>query len=126
MPTSFDFDKVIDRTKSNSSKWNKKVLEKGFGDPDLLPLWVADMDFKAPQPIINKLGQTAEYGIYGYSIIPSSFFESVLSWFKRRYGWDIDKKWLTHTPGVIPALKVAVNAFCNPGDKVLVQNPVYY
>ncbi|MHA2006173.1 MAG: MalY/PatB family protein [Promethearchaeota archaeon] len=126
MPTSFDFDKVIDRTKSNSSKWNKKVLEKGFGDPDLLPLWVADMDFKAPQPIINKLVQTAEYGIYGYSIIPSSFFESVLSWFKRRYGWDIDKKWLTHTPGVIPALKVAVNAFCNPGDKVLVQNPVYY
>jgi len=124
--TSFDFDQVIDRTKSNSAKWDKKVLEKGFGDPDLLPLWVADMDFKSPQPIIEKLVQTAEYGIYGYSILPPSFFESVLSWFKRRYGWDIDKKWLSQTPGVIPALDVAVNAFCNPGDKVIVQNPVYY
>ena len=71
---SFDFDQVIDRTKSSSAKWDKKVLEKGFGDPDLLPLWVADMDFKAPQPIIEKLVQTAEYGIYGYSILPPSFF----------------------------------------------------
>ncbi|MFX1573149.1 MAG: MalY/PatB family protein [Promethearchaeota archaeon] len=124
--TSFDFDQVIDRTKSNSTKWDKKVLEKGFGDPDLLPLWVADMDFKAPQPIIEKLVKTAEYGIFGYSIIPPSFFASVLSWFKRRYGWDIEKEWLTQTPGVIPALDVTVNAFCNSGDKVIVQNPVYY
>jgi cystathionine beta-lyase len=123
---SFDFDQVIDRTKSNSAKWNKKVLEKGFGNPDLLPLWVADMDFKSPQPIIEKLIQTAEYGIYGYSILPPSFFEAVLSWFKRRYGWDIDRKWLSQTPGVIPALDVAVNAFCNAGDKVIVQNPIYY
>ncbi len=123
---SFDFDQVIDRTKSNSAKWDKKVLEKRFGDPDLLPFWVADMDFKAPEPIIEKLVQTAEYGIYGYSILPPSFFESVLSWFKRRYEWDIDEKWLSQTPGVIPALDVAVNAFCNSGDKVIVQNPVYY
>ncbi|MFX1489476.1 MAG: MalY/PatB family protein [Promethearchaeota archaeon] len=124
--TSFDFDQIIDRTQSNSAKWNKKVLEKGFGDPDLLPLWVADMDFKAPQPIIDKLVQTAEYGIFGYSIIPPSFYESVLGWFKRHYGWDIDKNWITQTPGVIPALDVAVNAFCNAGDKVIVQNPIYY
>ena len=123
---SFDFDQVIDRSQSNSAKWNKKVLEKGFGDPDLLPLWVADMDFKSPQPIIEKLVQTAEYGIYGYSILPPSFFEAVLSWFKRRYEWDIDRKWLSQTPGVIPALDVAVNAFCNSGDKVIVQNPIYY
>jgi cystathionine beta-lyase len=126
MPTSYDFDQIIDRTKSNSAKWDKKVLERGFGDPDLLPLWVADMDFKVPQPIIDKLVQTAEYGIFGYSITPPSFYESVISWFKRRYGWDIDRKWLSQTPGVIPALDVAVNAFCNPGDKVIVQNPVYY
>ncbi|MHA2391105.1 MAG: MalY/PatB family protein [Promethearchaeota archaeon] len=124
--SSFNFDQVIDRTKSNSAKWNRKVLEKGFGDPDLLPLWVADMDFKVAQPIIDKLVQTAEYGIFGYSILPPSFYKSVLSWFKRRYGWDIDKKWLTQTPGVIPALDVAVNAFCNAGDKVIVQNPIYY
>ena len=77
--TYFDFDQVIDRTKSNSAKWDRKVLEKGFGDPDLLPLWVADMDFKAPQPIIEKLVQTAEYGIFGYSILPPSCFESVLT-----------------------------------------------
>ncbi|MHA1915343.1 MAG: MalY/PatB family protein [Promethearchaeota archaeon] len=124
--TFFDFDQVIDRSKSNSAKWDKKILEKGFGDPDLLPLWVADMDFKATAPIIDTLVQTAKYGIFGYSVTPSSFFEAVLSWFKRRYGWDIDKTWLSQTPGVIPALDVAVNAFCNAGDKVIVQNPVYY
>lgn len=124
--TSFNFDQVIDRTRSTSAKWDKKVLEKGFGDPNLLPLWVADMDFKAPQPIIEKLVQTAEYGIFGYSIIPPSFYEAVLSWFKRRYGWQIDRKWISQTPGVIPALDVAVNAFSNPGDKVIVQNPIYY
>ncbi|MFX1281129.1 MAG: MalY/PatB family protein [Promethearchaeota archaeon] len=124
--TSFNFDQVIDRTRSASAKWDKKVLEKGFGDPNLLPLWVADMDFKAPPPIIEKLVQTAEYGIFGYSIIPPSFYEAVLSWFKRRYGWEIDRKWISQTPGVIPALDVAVNAFSNPGDKVIVQNPVYY
>jgi cystathionine beta-lyase len=123
---SSDFDIVIDRTNSNSAKWDKKGLERRFGDPDLLPLWVADMDFKAPQPIIDKLVQTAEYGIFGYSVLPPSFFESVLSWFKRRYEWGIDKQWLTQTPGVIPALNVAVNAFCNSGDKVIVQNPIYY
>ncbi|MHA1727546.1 MAG: MalY/PatB family protein [Promethearchaeota archaeon] len=126
MSEKFDFDKIIDRTNSNSAKWDKKVLEKGFGDSELLPLWVADMDFRAPSPIINALVKRAEHGIYGYSILPSSFFESVLSWFKRRYGWNIDKKWLCQTPGVIPALNVAVNAFCNPGDKVILQNPAYY
>jgi cystathionine beta-lyase len=124
--TSFNFDQIIDRTKSTSAKWDKKVLEKGFGDPDLLPLWVADMDFKAPQPIIDVLVKTAEYGIFGYSVTPPSFYEAVLSWFKRRYGWNINRKWLSQTPGVIPALDVAVNAFSNPGDKVIVQNPVYY
>ncbi|MFX1428268.1 MAG: aminotransferase class I/II-fold pyridoxal phosphate-dependent enzyme, partial [Promethearchaeota archaeon] len=124
--TTFNFDRVIDRSKSTSAKWDKTVLEKRYGDPDLIAMWVADMDFQAPQPIIDTLVRTAEYGIYGYSIIPPSFYEAVLSWFKRRYGWEIDRKWISQTPGVIPALDVAVNAFCNPGDKVIVQNPVYY
>jgi cystathionine beta-lyase len=124
--TTFNFDRIIDRSKSTSAKWDKKVLEKRFGDPDLIAMWVADMDFQAPQPIIDTLVETAEYGIFGYSIIPPSFYEAVLSWFKRRYGWEIDRKWISQTPGVISALDVAVNAFCNPGDKVIVQNPVYY
>ena len=80
----FDFDRLIDRTKSTSVKWNRKVLEKDFGDPDLIPLWVADMDFKAPEPIINAIIEQAEFGIYGYSIFPPSFYESIISWFKRR------------------------------------------
>ncbi|MHA2089141.1 MAG: MalY/PatB family protein [Promethearchaeota archaeon] len=83
----FDFDHVIDRTNSNSAKWDKKVLERRFGDSDLLPLWVADMDFKAPQPIIDKLVQTAEYGIFGYSVLPPSFFESILRDFE-----DLEKR----------------------------------
>jgi len=115
----WSFDEVIDRSKTQSVKWDS------FKN-DLLPLWVADMDFRAPQPIIKAIIQRAEHGIYGYTYYPSSYYDVLLKWFKRRYNWVIKKKWLVFTPGVISAINLTIQAFSNPGDKIIVQNPVYY
>jgi cystathionine beta-lyase len=104
------------------------VLEKAFGSKELLPLWVADMDFRAPKPIVNALKIRAEHGIYGYSTVKPSLYKSIINWFQRRYNWAIDKtkKPILFTPGVIPALDLAVRANSYIGDKIIVQNPVYY
>jgi cystathionine beta-lyase len=115
----WSFDEVIDRSETQSTKWD-------YYDEDLLPLWVADMDFRAPQPIINAIIDRAKHGIFGYSYFHSAYFDAVLDWFKRRYDWEIKKEWLTFTPGVIPAINMAIQSFSNPGDKIIVQNPVYY
>jgi cysteine-S-conjugate beta-lyase len=120
----YNFDEVIDRTHTNSLKWDG--LEKRYGDKDLLPLWVADMDFKAPQPVIDAIIKQAQHGIYGYTITPDSFYESLISWLKKRHSWDVKKEWLTFSPGIVPALSVIIRAFSDPGDKIIVQTPVYY
>ncbi|MFX1312354.1 MAG: MalY/PatB family protein [Promethearchaeota archaeon] len=113
------FDEVIDRTESQSAKWD-------FYNNDLLPLWVADMDFRSPQPIIDAIIARAKHGIFGYSYFHKAYFDAVLSWFKRRYNWEIKRDWLSFTPGVLPAINIAIKTFSNPGDKIIVQNPVYY
>ncbi|MBY8985413.1 MAG: pyridoxal phosphate-dependent aminotransferase [Candidatus Lokiarchaeota archaeon] len=115
----WSFDEVIDRSETQSTKWD-------YYDKDLLPLWVADMDFRVPQPIINAIIDRAKHGIFGYSYFHSAYFDAVLNWFKRRYNWEIKKQWLAFTPGVIPAINMAIQSFSNPGDKIIVQNPVYY
>ncbi|HDZ18239.1 hypothetical protein LCGC14_1033780 [marine sediment metagenome] len=113
------FDKVIDRSETQSAKWE-------YFDKELLPLWVADMDFRVPQPIINAIIQRAKHGIFGYSYYHDTYYDAVISWFKRHYNWEIDKEWLAFTPGVIPAINLAIQSFSHPGDKVVIQNPVYY
>ncbi|MFX1575055.1 MAG: MalY/PatB family protein [Promethearchaeota archaeon] len=113
------FDEIIDRTETQSAKWD--VYGK-----DLLPLWVADMDFRAPQPIIDAITDRARHGIFGYSYFHNTYFDAVLRWFKRRYNWEIKREWLNFTPGVLPAINIAIKSFSNPGDKIIVQNPVYY
>ena len=113
------FDEVIDRSETQSAKWD-------YYEKDLLPLWVADMDFRVPQPIINAIINRAKHGIFGYSYFHSAYFDAVLNWFKRHYNWEIKKEWLAFTPGVIPAINMAIQSFSNPGDKIIVQNPVYY
>lgn len=120
----YDFDEIIDRRKTGSLKWD--ALKERFGAEDLLPLWVADMDFRAPQPIIDALTLRAQHGIYGYSGFKPSYYDSVISWYNRRYNWEIKKEWIVYTPGVVAALNFAVQGFTNPGDKVIVQPPVYY
>ncbi len=115
----WSFDEVVDRSGTQSAKWD-------YYDKDLLPLWVADMDFKVPEPIIDAILDRAKHGVFGYSYFHSTYFDAVLDWFKRRYDWEIRKNWLAFTPGVIPAINIAIQSFSNPGDKIIVQNPVYY
>lgn len=120
----YDFDTVIDRTYNYSSKWDE--LETTFGTRDVLPMWVADMDFMSPKAVVDAVVERAKQGIYGYTSRPDSYFEAIALWMKNRHGWTPDEDWMVFTPGVIPALGVTINSFTNPGDKILVQSPVYY
>jgi cysteine-S-conjugate beta-lyase len=119
----YDFDTVIERCNTNSVKWD--FCRELFGSTEVLPMWVADMDFQVPQPVIEALRAVAEHGVFGYPRATSSYYESVIDWMKNRHNWDVNKEWITCTPGVVPALNWLVKAFTKPGDKVLLQAPVY-
>ena len=120
----YDFDTAIDRTKNFAAKYDE--LEKKFGRSDLIPLWVADMDFKVAQPIIEAIQERAEQGIFGYTSRPISYFEAIEQWFKRRHGWVPDTKLMIHCPGVVPSLRLIIQHFTDLGDKIIIQSPVYY
>ncbi|WP_379668542.1 MalY/PatB family protein [Pueribacillus sp. YX66] len=124
MMTPHQFDKVINRYKTNSLKWD--ALEERFGKANVLPLWVADMDFRAPNAVIEALKKVAEHGIFGYTVRPDSFYESLISWFERRHDWKIKKDSILVSPGIVPALSLLVQAFTEPGDHVIIQSPVYH
>jgi cystathionine beta-lyase len=120
----YDFDSVIDRHNTNSVKWD--FTDRFFTAKDLLPMWVADMDFKSPPPVIDAIKQVAEQGIFGYTGVPQSYCDSVTGWMKRRHNWDVEKDWLVSSPGVVPALNMLIKACTEPCDQVIVQTPVYY
>ena len=120
----YDFDKVIDRKNTNSAKWD--LVKELHGDRDVLPMWVADMDFKSPQPVIEALKKLVEHGIFGYVKRPQSCNEAIIDWVEERHGWKIKKEWLTYSPGVVTALNICTLALTQPGDKIIVQPPVYY
>ena len=120
----YDFDEIIDRSNTSSEKWD--FLKETFGYDDVLPLWVADMDFLSPPQVIDALVKRAKHGVYGYTGLTDSYYDSVIRWYERRYKWSIQKEWIVFTPGVIPAVDFAIRAFTAPGDKVIVQTPVYY
>ncbi|WP_068504375.1 MalY/PatB family protein [Paenibacillus kribbensis] len=124
--TTYNFDEIIDRKRTDSIKWSKKHLKENFNDENSIPMWIADMDFKTAQPIIDALIGRAEHGIYGYGHKSEEFLEAAVNWQKKRNGWDIEKEWILFTPGIIPALNFIVETFCNRGDKVIIQSPVYY
>ena len=119
----YDFDQVIDRSKNRAAKYDERV--KKFGTEDVIPLWVADMDFRTAQPIIDACRQKAEEGIWGYTSRPDSYFEAVRSWEKRRNNWDVDTSLMSWSLGVVPALSVIVKLFSEENDKVMIQTPVY-
>ncbi len=120
----FQFDTQINRYNTSSVKFD---LAKVNGYPeDVLPMWVADMDFQAPECVQAALRAAVEHGIYGYSFLSDSYYEAVLGWFDRHFDWQLQKEWLVTTPGVVFALSAAVRAATQPGDAVLVQPPVYY
>ena len=120
----YDFDEIIERRGTNSLKYDF-AAERGR-PADALPLWVADMDIRAPRPVIDALVETARRGIYGYSEVKEEYAKSVTGWFDRRFGWKPDTAWLVKTPGVVFALAHIVRAFTEKGDGVLIQTPVYY
>lgn len=114
----YDFDKTIDRRATNSYKWDS-------APEDVLPMWVADMDFRTAPAIIDALQKRVAHGIFGYTRVPDAYYDAVTSWFSRRHGWDIDREWIIYTSGVVPAVSAVIKALTVPGDKVIVQTPVY-
>ena len=119
----YDFDQVIDRSGNRASKYDERVMK--FGTDKVIPLWVADMDFKTAQPIIDACVKKAEEGIWGYTSRPASYFEAVKGWEKRRNNWDVDTSLMSWSLGVVPDLSVLVKIFSHTGDKVMIQTPVY-
>ena len=120
------FDRYIERRGTRSIKWDG--CNDKFGvDPsvEMIPMWIADMDFQAPREVIDAVVKKAEEGIYGYSTKPDSFYETIIRWVKARYGWDVKKEWIIFTPGVIPGFTIAIQNFTDPGDGIIVQTPVY-
>jgi len=120
----YDFDTVINRKNTNSLKYDS-AAEHGL-PPDILPLWVADMDFRAPEPVLEALHKVVSHGIFGYSYTPPDYYKTVSAWFLSRFGWNTQPDWLVKTPGVVFALATAVRALTKPQDRILIQPPVYY
>lgn len=115
----YDFDEPVPRRGTNSYKWDT------VKDEDVLPMWVADMDFRTAPAIVGALQKRVEHGIFGYTKVPPAYYEAVVNWFRRRHAWLIEKEWIVYTTGVVPAISAIVKALTVPGDRVLVQTPVY-
>ena len=113
------FDKVVPRRGTNSYKWDLVKQD------DVIPLWVADMDFAVAPPIQEALRKRMEHPVFGYTLVPESYYEAVINWFDRRHNWHIEKDWILYTSGVVPAVSCAIKAFTLPGEKVLLQTPAY-
>ena len=123
MSANYDFDRVIDRRDTDSIKFD---FAEAFGLPaDALPMWVADMDFPAPEPVLNAARAAVDHGIFGYTGVRQDYYDAVTGWFERRFGWHTEKDWIVYTPGVVFALSMAIRALTTPGDAVLIQPPVY-
>ena len=114
-----DFDVTLNRKNTQCKKWDT------YGD-DVIPMWIADTDFKCPEPVVEAIRKRAEHAIFGYPSIDKGYEEAVCGWQQRRFGWDVKPDWVEYTPAVVPAIVYAMRAFTNPGDKVLVQMPAYH
>lgn len=115
----YNFDKQTNRWQTNCVKWDT------MPNKEVIPMWVADMDFQVAEPIIKALQQRVEQGIFGYTKVPEAYYESIIKWFNRRHNWTINREWIIYTTGVVPAISAIIKALTKPGDKVVVQTPVY-
>lgn len=115
----YDFDDIIIRRNTNSYKWDSAA------DDDVIPMWVADMDFRTAPVIIDALRKRVEHGVFGYTRVPEAYYDSIISWFAKRHSWTISREQIIYTSGVVPAISAIIKALTVPGDKVIVQTPVY-
>lgn len=122
--TRYNFDRIIDRNETSSVKYD--LRGKIFNKKDVIPMWVADMDFATPDFITDAIKERLKHQILGYSFRSDKYFESIESWFKSQHDWSLSKEWIAFSPGIVPALNIIVRAFTNQGDKIIVQPPVYY
>ncbi|KHD37273.1 cystathionine beta-lyase [Clostridium acetobutylicum] len=114
----YNFDKVVERRNTDCAKWDERE--------DILPLWVADMDFEVAPEISEAIRKRAEHGVYGYVKTSDEYYASIINWVKERHKFDIKKEWIVFSPGIVPGVNLMINALTKPGDKVILQTPVYY
>ena len=115
----YNFDGLVERRGTNCVKWDESP------SADVIPLWVADMDFRVAPAIQKALQQRVEHGVFGYNIVPESYYEAVISWFHRRHQWEIQRHWILYTTAVVPAMSCVIKALTMPGEKVLILSPAY-
>ncbi len=120
----YDFDKIVDRKGTNALKVD--ALKERFGESDLIPLWVADMDFETPQFITDALKERLSHSLFGYTMEPKQFWPSIIIWTKEHHNWDIKQEWLTYIPGIVKGIGMVINALLEEDDKVVIQPPVYH
>lgn len=120
----YDFDKIIPRAGTDCVKYD--LRKAFFGREEIIPMWVADMDFAVPEFVSGAIEERAKHPIYGYSILPEGYYSSITSWWKKRHGYAIEKDWIIYSPGIVTALNLIVETFTSPGDGVIVQPPVYF
>ena len=119
----YNFDQIIDRRNTSCVKYDN--LANVFGSTDILPMWVADMDFETAPEIIEALKQRVEHGIFGYNIVPDEFFESIQTWWLKRHNYYLEKEWMLFCTGVVPAISSLVRKMTSVGENILIQAPVY-
>ena len=120
----YNFDEIVPRKHTNCLKYDN-VMEI-FGTEDILPMWIADMDFEVCPAISQAIEKRAEHHIYGYSQAPDSYWESIIGWIKRRHNWDVTREEITYVNGVVRGYAYALNFFTKPGDTIVIQQPVYH
>jgi cystathionine beta-lyase len=120
----YNFDELVDRTNTNSLKYDGRQMF--FGTDDLLPLWVADMDFKTPDFIVEALKDRLEHEVLGYTFRSDSYSDAIIQWLDKRHNWKVKKEWISFSPGVVAGLTLAIDTYSKPGDEIIVQPPVYF
>lgn len=124
MTKQYDFDKIVDRSGTGDVKHS--AMLNIWGREDLIPLWVADMDFETPHFITEALKARLEHSLFGYTVEPEDYWPTVMRWIAEHHGWEVKRKWLTFIPGIVKGIGMVVNVFTNPGDKIIIQPPVYH
>lgn len=120
----YNFDKIIDRTGSGDLKHS--VLQERYGRSDLLPLWVADMDFETPAFITDALRQRLDHSLFGYTVVPDELWTTIIQWIGNHHSWTVQREWLSYIPGIVKGIGMAVNVFTREDEKVIIQPPVYH